>query len=464
MFSTGVPPHAVVAQTIPENTLYLPLVTTSLPKACTNNLAPTPFGVQMYGDTGSSGKYYAALADSQAHWVRVEIGWSMIEPNNVAVDQYNWGPADAAVAAAKDGCLNVVLTIGSAPSWAVGSQGSPEGPLDQTKLTDFAEFLSALTERYDGDGVNDAPGSPVVNDFEMYNEPDGNDLPLVGHWGKYGAQYAQMLGVASSAIKAANPNAKIVFGGIAYDAFDDEGGQFVHSFLDDVLTAGGGNAFDVMSFHQYPAFRSRWTTGKGPGLREKAASVRQKLLDHGVNKPIIITESGWHSSNDDPNYPSSDENQSRYVVQLFTQSLASNIDMMIWWSLYDVEGFAYADGLVTNGEPLVRKPSFNVYKIMTAELGSAQYVRTLSNSETRNADMEAYQFLDANLNQPLYIAWLDPIEATGSSALRLVGSVATVRDIHGAVTTVADKDDGKVDQHVVISVPGRPVYIRITQP
>lgn len=464
MFSTELPALYASAPAAPLGDQYLPIVITSSPKACTSNLSNTPFGVQMYGDTGNSGKYYAALADSGAHWVRVEVGWSAVEPANVSVDQYNWDSADAAVAAARDGCFNLVLTVGSAPTWAVSATGRSEGPIDQDKLSDFAEFVGALAERYDGDGIADAPGSPVVTYFEMYNEPDGNDMPGVGRWGKYGARYAQMLGVASSAIKAANPNAKVAFGGIAYDAFEDQGGQFVRSFLDDVLAAGGGSNFDVMSFHQYPAFRGRWTTGKGPGLREKAAAVRKKLQDHGVNKPIIITESGWHSSNDDPNYPSSDENQSRYVVELFTQSLAANIDLLTWWSLYDLPDFAYADGLVTAGDPVTKKLSFNVYKILTNELGSAKYVRTLANTETNDPDMEAYEFLDSSLNQSMYVAWLDPVETTDSSPLRLVATAATVRDIHGTLTTVADKDDGKVDHHVVISVPGRPVYIRITQP
>jgi hypothetical protein len=105
-----------------------------------------------------------------------------------------------------------------------------------------------------------------------------------------------------------------------------------------------------------------------------------------------------------------------------------------------------------------------VYKVMTSELAAAQYVRTLPTTETKDPDMEAYEFSDNSLGQSLYVAWKDPIDATDASPLRLVASAATVRDIYGTITTVADQDDGKADHRVVISVPGRPVYIRITQP
>ncbi len=131
-----------------------------------------------------------------------------------------------------------------------------------------------LAERYDGDRVNDAPGSPIITYFEMYNEPDGNSLPEVRRWGHYGARYAQMLAAIYPAIKTANPNAKVLLGGIAYDGFEDKGGQFVRSFLDDVLNAGGGDYFDIMNFHAYPAFRGSWTPGKGSGLLEKANAIR----------------------------------------------------------------------------------------------------------------------------------------------------------------------------------------------
>ena len=82
------------------------------------------------------------------------------------------------------------------------------------------------------------------------------------------------------AIKDANPNAQVLLGGLAYDWFTDDPenpGPFVRSFLDDVLKNDGGQYFDIMNIHAYPAFAKEWTDTGGPGLREKVEFVRNKL-------------------------------------------------------------------------------------------------------------------------------------------------------------------------------------------
>ncbi len=112
-----------------------------------------------------------------------------------------------------------------------------------------------------------------------------------------------MLSVAYAAARAADSNAQIVFGGLAYDWFEDQGGPFVRDFLDDVLAAGGGQYFDMMNFHAYPAFSTNWAV-RGPGLLQKTEFIRDKLREYGLDKPIISTESGWHS-NDSPGLPGS---------------------------------------------------------------------------------------------------------------------------------------------------------------
>jgi len=455
------PLHAAnPAQPIEDTRVFLPIVT-KLPRACPALLSSTRFGVQMYGGTDNTATYYPALVQSGAHWVRTELPWSSVEPDNVAPAQYNWGAADATVGAARDGCLNVVLTTGHAPAWALSALGGADGPLNEANLADFAEYMGALAERYDGDGINDGLGSPIVTYFEIYNEPDGNSLPGVGRWGNYGARYAQMLAAVYPAIKAANPNAKVLLGGIAYDAFADKGGQFIRSFLDDVLNAGGGNHFDIMNFHAYPAFRGNWTTGKGSGLLEKGNAIRAKLQAHGINKPIVITEAGWHSNTSDPNYPGTEELQARYVVELYAQSIAAGIDQMIWFSLYDLDGYPFANGLVTASTPSTKKLGFGVYQVMTTQLNSVQFTRILPQSETKNADMEAYELLDTTTQQKVYVAWMNPVDVNTTVSLRLTGAEVTVIDMVGATSTIKDAADGKTDNHVVVPVTGRPIYVRV---
>jgi hypothetical protein len=300
----------------------------------------------------------------------------------------------------------------------------------------------------------------VVNYFEFFNEPDARPAPNNGgRWGHNAAEYAQMLQAVYPVVKAANPNAKVLFGGVAHDFFEETGGPFVRSFINDVLEAGGGNFFDIMNFHQYTAFAPNWTSGKGPGLIEKTAAIRQILAAHGLNKPIFITEAGWHNnSNTSP--ASSDEEQKRHVVALYVQSMAANVDLLIWWPFIDIgPTYQYDMGLITFPAPRQRKPAFYVFKTLIDEMRAAQFVRTLPASETGNADLEVHHFTDSRNGQVLLVAWLDPLKTTNSAPLKLTTARVTVKSMEGDLTTVADQDDGQQDGKVTLSIR-RPVYIR----
>ena len=231
-------------------------------------LPPTPFGVQMYGSTGASARSFPHLVDSGASWVRAPIYWEQVEPANTTPSGYDWRNADRVVGAARDGCFHMIVTHSNDPAWAAADSVLPVAP---SAFTELAEYLGALVERYDGDGIDDAPGSPVVRYWELYNEPD-DTIPMDGaRWGYYGKEYAQMLAVVYPAIKAADPQAQVLLGGIAYDWYEDQDAPFFRGFLDDVLRNGGGAYFDIMNFHTYPPFAASWAT-QGPGLYEKTCT------------------------------------------------------------------------------------------------------------------------------------------------------------------------------------------------
>jgi hypothetical protein len=419
------------------------------------------FGVQMYGAlNASTGITYAV--DVGANWVRVPISWSPVEPTDRLPDQYNWAHTDARIIDAAQAGVHLIVTIGQAPSWAATYT---DGPIDKVDLGEFTEFVGSLVERYDGDGLDDAPGSPVVNDWEFYNEPDAGDefRARSGHsayWGHFGDKYAEMLAAVYPVIKEANPNANIVFGGIAHDWFEDQGGPFVREFLDDVLAAEGGQYFDIMNFHAYPLFAPNWTT-QGPGLLQKLEHIRSRMHAYGVDKPIIVTESGWHSGNGPPELFTSQEIQARYVAALFTQSMAGNTPVMIWWMLKEPGSYYWDNGLVDYN--LSPKLAYVAYQAIVSELSTAHFERVLTVTETGSSEMEVYQFIDRVSGRDIYVAWLDPLETSDIQILHLVASRATVRDIYGNSYVVNDGDDGTLDGQVAIQVSGQPVYVEIAQ-
>lgn len=423
------------------------------------SLGTPPFGVQMYGKLNpSTGITYAV--DVRASWVRVPISWSGVEPTDRLPEQYNWTYADAIIVDPAQRGMNLIVTISSAPDWAATYSN---GPIDKVDLGEFVEFVGALAERYDGDGLDDALGSPIVNNWEFYNEPDGGSelRAQYGHafWGHYGDKYAEMLAAVYPVIKKANPSANVVFGGLAYDWFEDQGGPFAREFLDDVLAAGGGQYFDFMNFHTYPPFASNWAA-QGPGLLEKLEYIRAKMQSFGVDKPIIVTETGWHSTSV-PNYPTSPELQARYVVALFAQGMAGRAPILIWWMLKEPGSYYWDNGLLDHD--LEPKLSYYAYQVMVSELSTAHFERVLTVAETGTSDMEAYRFIDDVHNRIVYVVWLDPLDTFSEWPLRLVGSSATVRDIYGIAYVVNDGDDGAHDGHVTVSVGGRPMYVEVAK-
>lgn len=436
----------VQAGTIDE--IYLPVVF----KNFDSTLETAIFGVQMYGSTNDNNIYHPSLIESGASWLRVSVHWASIEPINVTPDAFNWSIADSnlAAAATEMGGLHIIATIDNAPFWAADD---PNGPIHADNLDDFGEFMEAIVERYDGDGLNDAPNSPTVNHWEFYNEPDHQD-----RWGHDGDLYAQMLAAVYPPIKTANASANVVFGGIAYDWFTDQSGPFVRGFLDDVLASAGGQYWDIMNFHFYPAFKNNWTN-VGPGLLEKTSFIRSKLNSYGYNQPIIITESGWHN-NDDHNPQSDDETQISYVVELFTQSYAANVKVMIWWLLNDINNYPYDNGLVEIDTTF--KPSFFTYQNIVSELSTAHFNRRLSSTETGFSNMEVYQFNDYVYSRDVYIAWLDPIDTTEIKPLKLPFARAIIKDVVSNDTTeVLDSTDGLIDGNVTVSVSRIPIYVEV---
>lgn len=436
-----------------------------------------PVGAQIYGPTGYAQSDFNLLQEAKPVWLRNSIEWSAVEPTNRAPSQYVWRQADRVVQAAFANCANMIITIDSTPDWATIS--SSRSPIKVENLKDFKEFVTTLVERYDGDGINDAPNGAIVNYWEFYNEPDfGSEHPGEEGWGEYGTRYADMLKTVYDAVHTANPNAKVVFGGIAYNLFANEGngGLFVRNFFQNVLDAGGGEYFDIMNFHYYPFEHNRtvWTETNSSGLIEKHADIKAKMTKAGIgDKPIMLTEIGWHSATTNAEYPSNEIYQARRVLELLTQAAALGSMSIIWW-VFDDQGpeFPYSTGLITANAPPSKKLGYSVYQVAAQRIGNARFDAAVIQPTVTN-DLEAYRFIDNSTNKPFYVAWLNPVALLNSSAaatfdenatqnLSVDGSSATILNRDGSVKqTINDGDDGQNDGKLNVSVGRSPIYIII---
>ena len=432
------------------------------------------FGVQYYGDTSRGSAYHNDYLSSGASWIRNSVDWATVEPANTTPENYKWATVDTFVGMAAADCAAMVLTLGANPTWASSNW---EGPIDRVDKSEFVQFVSALVERYDGDGVQDAPNGAKVFYFEIYNEPDAGVSGPEERWGLHGDAYADLLKVLYPAVKAANPSAQVVIGGLAYDFFTDQdpitpanNGPFVRKFLEDVLKNGGGAYFDVMNFHFYPLFGSNWTSKfpkDGPGLADKANVIQALLTKYGVTKPIIVTETGWHNNQTLPH--GSDTLQVRMLQQLYTQSIAAGLSMVAWWPLGDPGGaYLYNSGLLA--APTQRKPAYTAYYVMARELGTARFVA----EQNFGVDIKSYQLQDDAHGRTVYVAWTNPTDmatvwgsaqhpyadTTRTTTIALPGEQMGVYDAFwNKVATVDDSTDGKNDHRVTVTINGDPKYI-----
>lgn len=436
------------ASTSVTYTVFLPIVAREYEPS-----VPTVFGIQTYGGLHLPASGLTLAQQARAYWIRSDLSWAVVEPTDQLPKDYNFAFYDASFLSATRAGFQLIVTIGGNPSWAATYAN---GPIDKVDLGEFVEFVGTVVERYDGDGWEDAPGSPVIDYWEFYNEPDnGSRLAAErggAYWGHFGTDYARMLCTVYPVIKAANPRAQVVLGGLAYDWFEEQNGPFVREFLDDVLSAGGGNCFDVMNFHYYPAFESVWAP-YGPGLSGKANYLRSKLAQYGISyKPMICTETGWFSSH--PNIPSTPEIQSQYVVKLFIQSIASGLKATIWFSWIDPDPFYGDFGLLTRD--LRPKPAFYAYQNAAKVLGRASFQRTLSAEELGNRALEGY-LLTAPNGYALYVLWSND-QTTRTVSLPI--PQARVSDIYGnMISLVKDADDGWLDGVIRVSVGPNPTYV-----
>jgi len=200
------------------------------------------FGMDMYlsGPDRTESEVDALLTHAQTigvKWSREELAW--------AIYDQPWGPGyyDDRLSTIYDDGFGIIGILLTTPPWARKPECSSSPLCPPADPQDFADFAADIVERYDGDKYNDAPGSPRVAYWEIWNEPD---QPAVWLPAPDAAEYTQMLCAAYPAIKAADPTATVLIGGLTdWDTVGRDG------FGDQVVANGGWGCFDVVSFHPF---------------------------------------------------------------------------------------------------------------------------------------------------------------------------------------------------------------------
>lgn len=343
------------------------------------------------------------LAEAGVHWVHSDSGvvnWSSVEPKE---GMRNWaslaGLGQQLRNASAQG-MHVILNIRSTPAWAQKLPGHACGPVRMEKLDAFASFVHDLVKRY-----SVAPYGVAF--WEIWNEEDiASDLvspeSASGCWGDPtdpyygGGYYATMLKVVYPQIKAADPQAKVLVGGLFLGCDPRAGGGCSDGppedaerygrpsrFLEGILRNNGGPFFDGVSFHAYDYYspispgkyanlgwNSRWDT-LGPVLVAKSDFVRQMLEQYGVvDKLLINTEAGLLCDVCDKD-ETFERTKAAYLVQTYAASISEGLEGTLWYSL---QGWRNS-GLL--GPDLSPRPAYVAYRFAHNELSDVTYLRAL---------------------------------------------------------------------------------------
>lgn len=191
------------------------------------------------------------IKDSGSSWIRFDFDWSYIESTQGTFD---WSSTDQLVDSATDAGLDILGLITYTPEWAQ-DQSAP-APDTHTRPADpgtFAAFAGRAADRY----------ADSVLSWEIWNEPN---LRAFFNPAPDAASYAELLTGASTAIKAVQPDATIISGGLS-PATDNGTDISPTTFLAELYDAGAGQQFDVVGMHPYsfPALPSdpltqRWNS------------------------------------------------------------------------------------------------------------------------------------------------------------------------------------------------------------
>ncbi len=209
-------------------------------------------------------------------WVRLDIPWAMVEP---APGQWEWAVVDRAVQAAHARGLRLLAVLAHPPDW------SPLPPDPQT----YAQYASAVAMRY-GD---------AIAAYQIWHNPN-----LAASWGGQANafEYTALLAQAAQAIRAVDPDARIVLGSLAPTVEQGDRNYAEDLFLEMLYAAGAAPYFDVVGAQPY-GFAT------GPDDRRISGDVlnfsrvirlREVMTAHGEKaKAIWAVNLGWNSKPDD---------------------------------------------------------------------------------------------------------------------------------------------------------------------
>lgn len=255
--------------------------------------------------------------DAGFNAVRIQTHWATLEPEP---GNYDFRPIERFLTVADEFGARVLVSVVRSPSWATedGAGGIPQDTEPFRKLME--ELSTTFTGRIDG--------------YEIWNEQN-----LAHETGGFvdAARYVELIKAGFEGVRAGDPAAKVVFGGLTPTGVVDPSIAIDDAiFLEQVYNYNGGevrNYYDVLGVH--PGSNNNppdkhWPEDRGPGgwsdhssfYFRRVEDLREIMTAYGEgHKEIWLTEFGWTTANAAPGYEygaeNSDADQAAYLARAF---------------------------------------------------------------------------------------------------------------------------------------------------
>lgn len=290
---------------------------------------------------------------NNVEWTREEFEWDAVEPtdNNYSFDQY-----DSVINKYHEQNIQVLGLITYSSSWASTNAGASDYEYYAPDATAWSDYVSQLATHYKG----------LVSAWEIWNEPNTTQF-----WKSTEAEYIATLEAASTAIRAADPDALIVLGGTSGSDSD-----FISRVYSQVSSK---DIFDVVALHPYRLIDDNFNYSPEQtveGLNTLTAdleNVRAVMRDNGdKDKPIWLTEFGWTTYDNGV----SEDKQADYLMRGYAAAFTvSQVKKVFWYTFRDdAENTAYLEssfGLINRD--FTAKPALAAYKFMQEKLTDKKY-------------------------------------------------------------------------------------------
>jgi hypothetical protein len=263
------------------------------------------------------------LAGAGATWVRIDLGWTTIQPDGPGRFDMRWGVpfVDKVLNMATARGLKVMVMFWQTPGWANGNRDERILP---TNVDHYADAIRFAAKRW----------SRQVQAWQVWNEPNGYEFLSPPD----ATAYTRLLRAAYPAVKAGNPDAKVVFGGTMY---------VDTTWIARAYAAGARGAFDVMAVHPYQGYSSKAPEETDRRGRERMTHtselVRLMQRQGDGGKPIWFTEFGWSTHENTKKTPVwqrgvSEAQQASYLIRALRmiQKRYPQVTHVFWYNSHDL--------------------------------------------------------------------------------------------------------------------------------